>query len=105
MGIISQKKRIRQEMKEFRNGLDVFAINSMSDEIFKRFMQLDFSGFDKFFVYNSFGSEVHTKKIIENLLSNGKSVYLPKIDENTMQSVRIYADTTFEKNSFALAWV
>ncbi|MCD8200837.1 MAG: 5-formyltetrahydrofolate cyclo-ligase [Clostridia bacterium] len=36
-------------------------------------------GYGSVFVYNSFGSETDTKKIVADLLAAGKRVYLPKI--------------------------
>ena len=39
-----------------------------------------FGNFESFFVYNSFGTEADTKGIIDELLSLGKKVYLPRVE-------------------------
>lgn len=39
-----------------------------------------FSGYDSFFIYNSFGTEADTHAIIQQLLSLGKKVYLPRVE-------------------------
>ena len=98
----SKKQRIRQEMKELRNGLDVFAVENLSVEIFNRFLELDLSDYDQFFVYNSFGSEVRTKNIIEYLLANNKKVYMPRVKGLTMQSVPIDKNTKYLKNHYGI---
>ena len=97
-----KKQRIRQEMKQLRNGLDVFAVEALSQEVFKRFLELGLSGCKIFFVYNSFGSEVQTKKIIEHLLVNNKKVYLPRVEGQIMQSVPIDENTKYLKNKFGI---
>lgn len=96
------KQRLRQEMKEFRNGLDVFAIQTLSDKIFENLSQLDLDVFDKFFIYKSFGSEVDTSKIIKHFIDLGKKVYLPRVHGEVMQSVQIDKGTNFSKNSFGI---
>ena len=98
----SKKSIIRQEMKEFRNALDVFTIESMSDDIYNGVLELDLIAYETFFVYNSFGSEVQTQKIIDHLLENNKKVYLPRIEGQVMQSVLIDSDTEFNKNGLGI---
>lgn len=39
-----------------------------------------YSKYESFFVYNSFGSEAGTDKIIDYLLGAGKKVYLPRVE-------------------------
>lgn len=45
------------------------------------------SDYDSFFVYNSFSTEARTDWIIEELLSMGKRVYLPRVDGNDIVAV------------------
>lgn len=58
-----------------------------------------YSGFDSFFIYNSFGTEADTKGIISALLKNGKEVYLPRIEGEEI--VACPAGKTV-KNSFGI---
>ena len=54
------------------------------------------------FIYNSFGSEVDTKKLIATLISLGKRVYLPKISNGEMFAVRYKEGTTLTKNRYGI---
>ena len=46
-----------------------------------------FSGYDSFFVYNSFGTEADTRLIIDGLLALGKKVYLPRVEGKDIVAV------------------
>ena len=96
------KQRIRQEMKELRNGLNVFAVENLSDDVFEKFTQLNFNEYENFFVYNSFGSEVQTQKIIEYLLAQRKNVFMPRIKERQMQAVQVDKKSKFVRNTFGI---
>ena len=98
----SEKHRIRHEMKELRDGLDVLAVERLSEEVFENFKKTNLNEFEKFFVYNSFGSEVKTQKIIKNLFLRGKRVYMPKINEKQMQAVLVDKQTNFKRGSFGI---
>lgn len=53
--------------------------------IYNNFFKQDFiKKTESFFIYNSFGSEVDTSKIIRELLKRKKKVYLPKVNGNEM---------------------
>lgn len=97
-----KKKRIRQEMKELRNGLDVFSIKVLSEKVFENLKSFSLDKMRVFFVYNSFGSEVMTDKIVEYLLDNGKCVYMPKVKGDQMFSLKICKETEFIKNAFGV---
>ncbi len=44
----------------------------------------------RFFVYYSFGSEADTRALIARLISDGKEVYLPRVEGKNMVAVRFY---------------
>lgn len=97
-----EKDRIRREMKRLRNNLYSSEIETLSDIILEKLMQIDLSGFDKVFIYNSFGGEVDTNKAIKWLLEEGKSIYLPRVEGDVMQSVKITTQTSFNKSPFGI---
>ena len=39
-----------------------------------------FGNYDSFFIYNSFGTEADTRRLIAELLKFGKKVYLPRVE-------------------------
>ena len=45
-------------------------------------------GYESFFIYHSFGAEADTHAIIAKLLSLGKRVYLPRVEDENMVAVR-----------------
>lgn len=61
-----------------------------------------FKDFDSFFIYNSFGTEADTKRIIAGLLAGGKRVYLPKTEGDDMYAVPYFADTPLQKSHFGM---
>jgi 5-formyltetrahydrofolate cyclo-ligase len=46
-----------------------------------------YSGYDSFFIYNSFGTEARTDLIISALVKAGKSVYLPRVEGENIVAV------------------
>lgn len=58
-----------------------------------------FGNFNAFFVYNSFGSETDTSRIISELLNKGKRVYLPRVEGDIIVPVP-YGET--EKGAFGI---
>ena len=102
MDIKLAKQKLRHEMKELRNGLDIFSVEKLSDEVFNNFKKLSVLSNDVFFVYNSFGSEVMTKKIADDLLARGKQVYMPRIDNQSMKCVKVYENSKLIRNDFGI---
>lgn len=46
-----------------------------------------FSGYESFFIYNSFGLEADTGRITDYLLKAGKKVYLPRVEGDNIVAV------------------
>ena len=99
---ISQKQKLRFEMKELRNGLDIVSVEALSDQIVSRFMSLDLNDYQTFFVYNSFASEVQTAELIKYLLVNSKKLYMPRVEGQLMRSVPVNRDSVFIKNKYGI---
>lgn len=73
-------------MKELRAAcIDADARN---ERIFERLFSQSFMNSESFFVYLSFGNEVDTKRIIQELLLRNKAVYVPRVRGRSMSLVR-----------------
>jgi 5-formyltetrahydrofolate cyclo-ligase len=70
---------IRKSIKEKRNLLKKSTIKSDSKKIFNNLLSLELNQYKNFFIYNSFKSEVDTKKIIDYFLKQKKQVAIPII--------------------------
>ncbi len=73
------KDEIRKKLKIKRAYFQNIRRTAADDAIFENFLTA-FSSYDSFFIYNSFGSEADTKKIISALSDLGKKVYLPRVE-------------------------
>lgn len=62
-----------------------------------------FSGFDSFFIYNSFGTEASTKLIVDRLLKRGKAVYLPRVEGENIVPVRYSGGDALKSGAFGIA--
>ncbi len=59
------------------------------DAIFKNLFSLPyFTEGESFFLYNAFGSEAATARIVRELLARGRQVYLPRVEGRDMLPVR-----------------
>lgn len=47
----------------------------------------EYSRYTSFFIYNSFGTEADTSRIVDALLSQNKQVFLPRTEKGTMFAV------------------
>lgn len=81
-----KKDLLRREMKRIRAKSP--ASDRREEELLARFIAGGFAAFHSYFVYNSFGSEAGTKKLISYLLKKGKDIYLPKTEEESMYPVK-----------------
>lgn len=83
MDIIEQKKTIRKSIIAKRNNLSPDYISSSSKKITTTLLSLDaFKNAKTIMCYVSFGTEVDTKKIIEECFKQGKSILIPIIMRN-----------------------
>lgn len=78
IGGILLKKEIRKKILEIKNALSTEIIQEKSRRIFEELKKKDFySNANNVMLYISFGSEVMTRPIIDDLLSRGKRVFIP----------------------------
>jgi len=86
------KSELRREAKEKCRALSEKERKAADEKICERFFSLEASKSARVFVYVSFGNEVETRPIIEKLLGQGSSVYVPLCKEGgIMEAKRIFA--------------
>ncbi|MBO5328482.1 MAG: 5-formyltetrahydrofolate cyclo-ligase [Clostridia bacterium] len=74
-------------------------IRAKADNEIKRIFLEEYSSFNSFFIYNSFGSEADTSSIVAALLAKNKQIYLPKIIDKVMYAAP-YSKT--QKGTFGI---
>lgn len=83
------KTEARKNMRVLRDKLAESERAVFGAQIAENLFGIDgFWGFEDYFVYLSFGSEVATDEIIDGLLRRGKKVYVPKIIGGEMFAVK-----------------
>ena len=86
------KKEIRKKYLEKRNRLSEKKRNAAGDKITARLLGMpEVKSAPVVFVYASYKTEVSTKKLIQSLLLEGKTVALPKVDGREMQFFEVTA--------------
>ena len=97
------KNPLRVSCKNLRNQLDDETIKNLSHQIFLNLKPtLQKLNNTKFFVYNSFGSEVKTDEIIQFLIDVSKEVFLPKVEGKNMVAIKLANSTKFSTNKFGI---
>lgn len=97
------KNDLRVKFKHLRNQLSNEQLEILSHKIFLKLKSILFKfKTDKFFVYNSFGSEVKTDEIFNFLISANKQVFLPRVEGENMVAVKLTKNTTFKKSNYGI---
>ena len=99
------KSELRIFYKNIRNSIDEQKLLCKSNAVFNNLTNMDIIKDSKtFFVYNSYNREVSTKKIIEFLLDNDKTVLIPKCNKETetMVAVEYTYDTKLENGNYGI---
>lgn len=77
---MSEKARLRNEALNIRGSFSTEKINEVSREIMRNFLNLEIvEKSRKFLLYHSFGKEIITHDLINQLQERGKEVYLPYV--------------------------
>ena len=96
-----EKKSLRNLLLEKRDNTSFDLMKIASEKIQKRLKKINaFRNAQKIGVYHPIGSEVLTQDIIQELLSNGKEVFLPKVIGEKMEFRKITDFSSLEKGSF-----
>ncbi len=96
-----EKKSLRNLLLEKRDNTSFDFMKISAEKIQKRLKKINsFRNAQKVGVYHPIGSEVLTQDIIQELLSNGKDVFLPKVIGEKMEFRKISDFSSLEKGSF-----
>ncbi|MBA4718799.1 MAG: 5-formyltetrahydrofolate cyclo-ligase [Nitrosopumilus sp.] len=97
----SERKSLRSHLLEKRDNTSFDFMKIASEKIQKRLKKINaFRDAQKIGVYYPIGSEILTQDIIQELLSNGKDVFLPKVMGKKMEFRKIVDFSSLEKGSF-----
>ena len=96
-----EKKSLRSLLLEKRDNTSFDLMKIASEKMQKRLKKINtFRNAQKIGAYFPIGSEILTQDIIQELLSDGKDVFLPKIIEKEMEFRKIIDFSSIEKGSF-----
>ena len=96
-----KKQELRNELKAKRNSMSKKEVEEYSFIITKKLISyLKIINTNKIFIYNSFNNEVSTKELIKYLLENEKELYLPKVEGDIMNAIKLDKTTLFQISSF-----
>ncbi|KAF6244163.1 5-formyltetrahydrofolate cyclo-ligase [Nitrosopumilus sp. b2] len=95
------KKSIRNILLEKRDATSFDLMKIASQKINKKLKKIkEFRDAQKIGAYYPIGSEILTQDIIQELLSNGKDVFLPRITDKNIEFKKITDFLSLEKGSF-----
>ena len=96
-----ERKSLRSFLLEKRDNTSFDFMKIASEKIQKKLKKINaFMNAQKIGVYYPIGSEILTQDIIQELLSNGKDVFLPKVMGKNMEFRKIIDFSSLEKGSF-----
>jgi len=96
-----ERKSLRSLLLEKRDNTSFDFMKIASEKIQKRLKKINvFRDAQKIGMYYPIGSEILTQDIIQELLSNGKDVFLPKVMGKKMEFRKISNFSNLEKGSF-----
>jgi len=97
----SEKKSLRSLLLEKRDNTSFDLMKIASEKMQKRLKKINtFRNAQKIGAYFPIGSEILTQDIIQELFSNGKDVFLPKVIGEKMEFRKITDFSSLEKGSF-----
>jgi len=96
-----EKKSLRNLLLERRDSTSYDLMKIASEKMQKRLKKINaFRDAQKIGVYYPIGSEILTQNIIQELLSNGKDVFFPKVIRKNIEFRKIIDFSSLEKGSF-----
>jgi len=96
-----ERKSLRSLLLEKRDNTSFDFMKIASEKIQKKLKKINaFRNAQKIGVYYPIGSEILTQDIIQELLSNSKDVFLPKVMGEKMEFRKITDFSSLEKGSF-----
>jgi len=98
-----ERKSLRNLLLEKRDNTSFDFMKIASEKIQKKLKKINaFRDAQKIGVYYPIGSEILTQDIIQELLSNGKDVFLPKVMGKNIEFRKIADFSSLEKGSFEI---
>jgi len=96
-----ERKSLRSLLLEKRDNTSFDFMKIASEKIQKKIKKINvFRNAQKIGVYYPIGSEILTQDIIQELISNGKDVFLPKVIGENIEFRKIVDFSSLEKGSF-----
>jgi len=96
-----ERKSLRSFLLEKRDNTSFDFMKIASEKIKKRLKKINaFRDAQKIGVYYPIGSEILTQDIIQELISNGKEVFFPKVIGENMEFRKIVDFSSLEKGQF-----
>ncbi len=96
-----KKKSLRNFLLEKRDNTSYDLLKIASDKMQKKLKKIyAFKNAQKIGVYYPIGSEILTQNIIQELISNGQEVFLPKVRDEKIEFRKITDFSSLEKGSF-----
>jgi len=96
-----EKKSLRKPLLEKRENKSFDLLKIASEKIQKKLKKIyAFKNAQKIGVYYPIGSEIFTQDIIQELISQGKEIFLPKVTGETMEFRKIIDFSSLEHGSF-----
>lgn len=105
MSIFEDKKKLRKEILDKRNNMDLNIKRELDNCIFNRFYGSSYyKNANKIFIYVSYSSEIDTKKIINKILEEGKRVFVPRTENKTksMEAIEITSLDDLEESRYGI---
>ena len=97
----SEKTPLRKILLDKRDSTSFDLMKISSSQIHKRIKKIElFRNAKKIGAYYPIGSEILTQEIIQEAISNGKEVYLPKVRGKNIEFRKISDFTSLETGSF-----
>ena len=97
----SEKKSLRNLLLEKRDKTSFDLMKIASEKMQKKLKKINaFRNAQKIGAYYPIGSEILTQDIIQELLSNGKEVFLPKVIGDNIEFRKVLEFSSLEKDSF-----
>jgi len=98
-----ERKSLRNLLLEKRDNTSFDFMKIASEKIQKKLKKINaFRDAQKIGVYYPIGSEILTQDVIQELLSNGKDVFLPKVMGKNIEFRKIADFSSLEKGSFEI---
>jgi 5-formyltetrahydrofolate cyclo-ligase len=96
-----EKESLRNRLLETRDNTSFDLLKIASGNIQKKLKKIyAFKNAQKIGVYYPIGSEIFTQDIIQELISQGKEIFLPKVTSETMEFRKIVDFSSLEHGSF-----